>query len=68
MKVLLINGSPHIDGCTNAALSEIASTLQKDDKQIKILKDKQIEIENFNWSDSHTKEELEETFKVFDVN
>ena len=30
MKVLLINGSPHTDGCTNAALTEIATTLQKD--------------------------------------
>lgn len=46
----------------------IQTILNTKDKQIKILKDKQIEIENFNWSDSHTKEELEETFKVFDVN
>ena len=30
MKVLLINGSPREDGCTNRALNEIASTLQKD--------------------------------------
>ena len=30
MKVLLINASPHTDGCTNAALTEIATTLQKD--------------------------------------
>ncbi|MBQ7503052.1 flavodoxin family protein [bacterium] len=27
MKVLLINGSPHKNGCTNAALDEIAKTL-----------------------------------------
>ena len=27
MKVLMINGSPHTDGCTNAALGVIAGTL-----------------------------------------
>ena len=29
MKVLLINGSPHAQGCTYTALSEIASSLEK---------------------------------------
>ena len=29
MKVLLINGSPHVHGCTDTALREIANTLQK---------------------------------------
>lgn len=29
MKVLLINGSPHKEGCTFTALSEIANTLEK---------------------------------------
>ncbi len=29
MKVLLINGSPHKEGCTFTALNEIANTLQK---------------------------------------
>ena len=29
MKVLLINGSPHKEGCTFTALSEIANTLKK---------------------------------------
>lgn len=29
MKVLLINGSPHGDGCTYTALSEVSSQLQK---------------------------------------
>ena len=29
MKVLLVNGSPHKDGCTNLALEEIAKTLEK---------------------------------------
>lgn len=28
MKVILINGSPHQNGCTNRALTEIANTLQ----------------------------------------
>lgn len=29
MKVLLINGGPHQDGCTNIALEEVEKTLQK---------------------------------------
>ena len=29
MKVLLINGSPHKDGCTNRALNEVMETLEK---------------------------------------
>ena len=30
MKVLLVNGGPHQDGCTNLALEEVAKTLQKE--------------------------------------
>lgn len=30
MKVLLVNGSPHKNGCTNRALEEVAATLQKE--------------------------------------
>ena len=30
MKVILVNGSPHKNGCTYTALSEIAETLQKE--------------------------------------
>lgn len=30
MKVLLINGSPHENGCTYTALQEIADTFQKE--------------------------------------
>ena len=30
MKVLLVNGSPHIDGCTNFALEVIASSLKEE--------------------------------------
>ena len=30
MKVLLVNGSPRKNGCTNAALSEIAKTLAEE--------------------------------------
>ena len=30
MKVLLINGSPHVKGCTYTALSEIAEQLKKE--------------------------------------
>lgn len=29
MNVLLINGSPHKDGCTNAALTEMAKALNE---------------------------------------
>ena len=29
MKVLLVNGSPHKDGCTNEALLEIKKTLEE---------------------------------------
>ena len=29
MKVLLVNGSPHMDGCTNVALTEISTELKK---------------------------------------
>ena len=29
MKVLLINGSPHKDGCTFTALNEVSKTLEK---------------------------------------
>ena len=29
MKVLLVNGSPHADGCTNRALEEVEKALQK---------------------------------------
>ena len=31
MKVLLINGSPHKEGCTYTALTEIANELEKND-------------------------------------
>ena len=30
MKVLLVNGSPHKNGCTNTALTEVAETLHKE--------------------------------------
>ena len=30
MKVLLVNGSPHKNGCTNVALEEIAKTLTEE--------------------------------------
>ena len=30
MKVLLVNGSPHKEGCTHAALSEVAKTLMEE--------------------------------------
>lgn len=37
MKVLLINGSPHIDGCTATALGEIAKTLNIEGVETEIL-------------------------------
>lgn len=29
MKVILVNGGPHKDGCTNRALEEVQKTLEK---------------------------------------
>ena len=29
MKVILVNGGPHKDGCTNRALEEVSKTLEK---------------------------------------
>ena len=37
MKVLLVNGSPHQDGCTNVALEECAKTLNKNGIETEIL-------------------------------
>ncbi len=37
MKVLLINGSPHLDGCTFTALNEVATTLNKEDIETEII-------------------------------
>ena len=37
MKVLLLNGSPHRQGCTHAALEEVASTLQQQGIDTEIL-------------------------------
>lgn len=36
MKVILVNGSPHQHGCTYTALSEIATTLQKEQIETEI--------------------------------
>lgn len=37
MKVLLINGGPHKDGCTNLALEEVANTLNKEGIETQII-------------------------------
>ena len=37
MKVLLINGSPNIDGCTARALKEVADTLEKEGLETEII-------------------------------
>lgn len=37
MKVLLINGSPHVDGCTATALKEVAKTLNSEGVETEIL-------------------------------
>ena len=39
MKVLLVNGSPHANGCTYTALCEVASSLEQNG----------IETEVFQW-------------------
>ena len=37
MKVILVNGGPHQDGCTNLALEEVAKTLQKNNIETEII-------------------------------
>lgn len=37
LKVLLVNGGPHKDGCTNLALEEVAKTLEKEDIKTEII-------------------------------
>ena len=37
MKVILVNGSPHKDGCTNLALEEVKKELEKENIQTEIL-------------------------------
>ena len=36
MKVILVNGSPHKDGCTFTALSEVASSLNAEGVETEI--------------------------------
>ena len=36
MKVLLVNGGPHKDGCTYTALSEVAKTLNEENIETEI--------------------------------
>lgn len=36
MKVLLVNGSPHREGCTNRALTEVADTLRQEDVEAEL--------------------------------
>ena len=36
MKVLLINGSPHKEGCTYTALTEVAKTLNEENIETEI--------------------------------
>ena len=36
MKVMLVNGSPHKDGCTNRALTEVARALEEQDVEAEI--------------------------------
>ena len=37
MKVILVNGGPHQEGCTNLALEEIAKTLEKENIETEII-------------------------------
>lgn len=37
MKVLLVNGGPHKDGCTNLALEEVAKTLNQENIETEIM-------------------------------
>lgn len=37
MKVILVNGGPHKDGCTNLALEEVSNTLKKEGIETEII-------------------------------
>ena len=37
MKVILLNGSPHKDGCTNRALVEVSNTLNQEGIETEII-------------------------------
>ena len=37
MKVILINGSPHKDGCTFTALNEVAKSLEQNEIKTEII-------------------------------
>lgn len=37
MKVILVNGGPHQDGCINVALKEVAQTLEKEEIETEII-------------------------------
>lgn len=36
MKVILVNGGPHKDGCTNLALEEVAKVLEQENIETEI--------------------------------
>lgn len=39
MKVLLVNGSPHKEGCTYTTLTEVAETLNKEGIETEVFMD-----------------------------
>ena len=56
MKVLLINGSPHKEGCTFTALNEVAKTLEKNGIETEILSGQDVQLNT----------ELMEALKYYD--
>lgn len=58
-KVLLINGSPHVDGCTKRALEEVSNTLKEEGIETEILDIGHLPIFGYLADVKETKEERE---------
>ena len=54
MKVLLVNGSPHKEGCTYTALTEVAKTLNEE----------KMDFRNFNMSKIFAKKLIEKEMQI----
>lgn len=49
MKVLFISGSPHREGCTYAALKEVAAALKKEGIETQIKKEEPVFTDFVRW-------------------
>ena len=61
MKVLLVNGSPHKEGCTYTALKEVEKTLKPEELFIKLTGKESVHLEDYPvCDDSMINTEIEE--------